>query len=448
MSNTTRRLAALLAASPLALGLSLGTAATASAYPTEAPAGTSISQLYAPPAGLVPGTPGSVVWTQPIPAGDPANLELPFQDAPPAHLSYRVIYRSKAIDGTANVQSAAIYVPLGANGTPSRPWDGWRVAAWDHATTGGADLCAPSRATFQIPGPNGTMIDNPELDNHLTTGNEIIGNLLRRNVVVVKVDYEGLGTPGKHPYLIAKSLGRSTIDAVKATRAFLASNHGSASTKWAVAGQSEGGIAALGTSGLAPTLAPELNLRGTLAAVPPVNNKTMVFDLSVGLGFSSVMPLAALMVNGAAMDAPNLAANLYTGNPQTDLLTAEGNQRWADLETKCLQQLGSSDSISISPSRVFTDAASDVYKAELYAKLDENDPRNIPLGPEPIQFWAGGLDLIALQSQIFAAAEYQRDVNGKNVTMRSNPWAIHPNIVDNAYSGDEMADWVADRLGA
>jgi len=181
--------------------------------------------------------------------------------------------------------------------------------------------------------------------------------------------------------------------------------------------------------------------------VPPVNNKLMVFDLGIWTGAAGLTPLGALMVQGAAMDSPTLASHLYTGNPSTDILSAEGWGRWQDIETKCLQQLGANTSLGVSYNHLFTDAAAG-YKPALYAKLDENDPNTIPLGTEPIQFWAGGLDLIALQSQIFDAAKHQKYDNGKDVTWKSSPFAIHPNIVDNFYAGHDMADWIGARLGS
>ena len=42
--------------------------------------------------------------------------------------------------------------------------------------------------------------------------------LLKAGYAVVRTDYEGLGTPGVHPYLVAASEGRSVLDAAAAAR--------------------------------------------------------------------------------------------------------------------------------------------------------------------------------------------------------------------------------------
>ena len=41
---------------------------------------------------------------------------------------------------------------------------------------------------------------------------------LKAGYAVVRTDYEGLGTPGAHPYLIGASEGRAMLDMVRAAR--------------------------------------------------------------------------------------------------------------------------------------------------------------------------------------------------------------------------------------
>ena len=43
--------------------------------------------------------------------------------------------------------------------------------------------------------------------------------LVDAGYVVAATDYEGLGTPGVHPYLVGESEGRSVLDAARAARA-------------------------------------------------------------------------------------------------------------------------------------------------------------------------------------------------------------------------------------
>src|SRR5947208_1260634 len=78
---------------------------------------------------------------------------------------------------------------------------------------------------------------------------------------VVRTDYQGLGTPGIHQYLVGTAEGRSTLDIVRAARKL----DSRVSGRTAIAGHSQGGHAALWGAALAPKWTPELNLRGTVA---------------------------------------------------------------------------------------------------------------------------------------------------------------------------------------
>lgn len=372
-----------------------------------------------------------MVWWRTMASSDEANLgSLTDADRPNA-TAKRVIYRSVAINGAPNVESATVFTP-----NTAAPVGGWKVVSWNHVTTGGADLCAPSRATANLPG---TSTTNPEYE-RLTRSDELIADLLNRGIVVVRVDYEGIGTPGPHPYLIDRSLARTNVDAVRATRELVPST----STEWAVAGQSEGGIAALSTSKYAPTYAPELTLKATLSATPPVDNKTLVFDggtlLPFGSGLSS---MGGLMLNGARLAVPSLGA------AYPSYLTSEGATRMGDIESLCLAQLGASSSLGgLSFAQIYGPTASQ-YKADLYAELDRNDPRFIRIGTEPVRFYAGSLDGVAWQSKINQVVDIQKAarLHPETVSYKTYPFGTHVNITDNAQGGVDMANWLKSQLG-
>lgn len=84
-------------------------------------------------------------------------------------------------------------------------------------------------------------------------------------MVVVASDFEGLGTPGLHPYLAGESEGRGTLDIVKAAQA-LDTGAGDRVVIW---GHSQGGHAALFANQIAAQWAPELEIVGTVAGAPP-----------------------------------------------------------------------------------------------------------------------------------------------------------------------------------
>jgi alpha-beta hydrolase superfamily lysophospholipase len=88
---------------------------------------------------------------------------------------------------------------------------------------------------------------------------------LSRGFVVTATDYEGLGTPGRHPYVVGLSEARSVLDSVRAAQHLPGTGAGD---RVIVSGHSQGGGAALIAGELAPTYAPELDLLGVVAAAP------------------------------------------------------------------------------------------------------------------------------------------------------------------------------------
>ena len=152
----------------------------------------------------------------------------------------RVLYTAtNGIDGKTTVAvSGAIYFPKGPV-----PAGGWPVVAWAHGTTGVADVCAPSWM------PRGKR-DTDYLNAWLAQG-----------YAVVASDYQGLGTPGGHPWLSVRPEGWSVLDSVRsALTAFP-----ELANAVVIVGQSQGSHAALSAAGLATTYAPTLRIRGTVA---------------------------------------------------------------------------------------------------------------------------------------------------------------------------------------
>jgi acetyl esterase/lipase len=125
-----------------------------------------------------------------------------------------------------------------------------RVIAWTHGLIGIAKRCAPS-----LGNTNFTLI--PALD-----------GVVRRGYTVVAPDYPGLGSDMVHPVLVGDAEGKSTLDAVRAARGIPEADAGS---RFAVWGESQGGHAALWTGQLWSSYAPDLQLVGIAAIVPPTD---------------------------------------------------------------------------------------------------------------------------------------------------------------------------------
>ena len=73
-------------------------------------------------------------------------------------------------------------------------------------------------------------------------------DIVNAGYLVAFSDYEGLGTPGRHPYLVGESEGRSVLDAAKAAAQLPGADAGDQLAIW---GHSQGGHAALWAAQLA-----------------------------------------------------------------------------------------------------------------------------------------------------------------------------------------------------
>src|SRR5512132_723555 len=171
--------------------------------------------FYKPPKGI-PKQHGTLIWAR------KATGLVPLADAKYTKL---VLYSSRTPQGAKDAISGSVSVPKG-----KPPKGGWPVITWAHGTTGVADICAPSRDGLDPSANTGETYINGDLNAWLKAG-----------YAVIRTDYEGLGTPGKHPYLIGTSEGRSVLDIVAAARQL----DPNISKRYLISGHSQGGHAAL-----------------------------------------------------------------------------------------------------------------------------------------------------------------------------------------------------------
>lgn len=169
----------------------------------------------------------------------------PFDNVPVHGSAWHVRYRSIAETGAKVEITGVVIVPPGM-----APEGGRDVVTWGHATVGVAESCAPSTSP--------TFFKDVAALQHM----------LDHGWVVTATDFQGLGTPGPHPYLVGVSSGRAMVDAVRAARALPQAHASSHYVAW---GESQGAHAALWAGQLAESYAPELDLRGIAAAAPPTD---------------------------------------------------------------------------------------------------------------------------------------------------------------------------------
>lgn len=212
------------------LAATLAAAPAAQADVRRGPAGDA---FYAGPAKLGTGKHGDPIWARR--ATGAAALR-------GARTNRLLLYRSSSPNGAAIVVSGTVAIPRGR-----APRGGWPVLSWGHGTRGLADQCAPSKGYGAF-----------------ASETRLLERWLARGYAVVRTDYEGLGTPGVHPFLVGRSQGRGMLDAVRAARtAFRGLGR-----RTVLAGESQGGQAALWAAADAHAWTPELRVRGTLAFAP------------------------------------------------------------------------------------------------------------------------------------------------------------------------------------
>jgi pimeloyl-ACP methyl ester carboxylesterase len=215
-------------------------------------------EFYTAPWPLPDGPPGTIIRSEVIDG---------FQPGATAH---RVLYTSTGYDGRPTAVSGLIVVPDG-----TAPDEGRKVIAYTHGTVGVASECAPS------------LVTNREQQPLLFEGG---AELLAAGYVIAASDYQGLGTPGPHPYLVGESEAKNTLDIVRAARNLRETHAGNRFVVW---GHSQGGHASLFTGQLAAGYAPELRLTG-VAAGGPVPNLADLFEVNIKTTVGKVLIAMAL----------------------------------------------------------------------------------------------------------------------------------------------------------
>lgn len=299
--------------------------------------------------------------------------------------------------------SGIVVAPKGAAPKGGRP-----VVAWAHGTTGLADACAPSKqadAAMSIPW---------------------VAELLAAGYVVTATDYEGLGTPGIHPYLVGESAGRSVLDTVRAARALPVG----ASRRVVIAGHSQGGHAALFAGEIAKDYAPDLSVRGIASGAP-------VSDVQAFLQYVARTPgRTGFLVMGAAgyrAAYPELA--------RVPLLTPDAEARMDVAIYGCVGQ-ALAEFLFDDPSTVF---ANDPTSIDLWSRrLRENTAGNRAAGA-PVLLWQGADDDLT-PAPVNAQYVLRACRNGSTVEYRLYPGATHGSVL--GVARDDVLAFFAARLAS
>ncbi|PSL52739.1 EF hand domain-containing protein [Saccharothrix carnea] len=212
-----------------------------------------------------------------------------------AGAAYRVFYQGVGHDGRGRLVTGSVFVP---DGTP--PAGGWPVVSYAHGTTGLSDRTAPSRTGL-------LRLERAHIATWLASG-----------YAVTATDYEGLATPGPHPYFNGEAVSDDVIDIVRAARQL---DHPLAD-RWLVAGFSQGGHAALFTALIATDYAPELDFLGTVALAPPVH-LVRVIATRTSDAAALVCPFVPIVLAGMRTRYPDFGHGFLTERGTTLVDLAE-----------------------------------------------------------------------------------------------------------------------------
>lgn len=293
---------------------------TGTSLPTGPMAGDSrLSSFYEWP-GALPQQPGVLLRAEPLP---------PAVEISAAGEALRILYTSSDARWRSGIipVSGTLHLPRGA-----APAGGWPLVAWAHGTLGIADVCAPSWA------------------GHKPRDGAYVNRWLQAGFAVVSTDYQGLGGPGPHAYLIWEAEGRSVLDSV---RAALAHRPGIIANSVVVTGQSQGSGAALGTARIAASYAPEVRLRAAVATGVVSSFPDGPYKPTVTAGGGSPHYTILSMVGGGLRDGVPAVDTLVTErarpllekarsacSPQVSALARELKVGMADAFTVDLETLG------------------------------------------------------------------------------------------------------------
>lgn len=224
--------------------------------------------FYVPPDPLPPGAPGDLIWSTPLPA--PAGTQ-----------AWKILYHSRTAEDGDTAVSGVLVTPAGAPPPEGRP-----VVAIAPGTTGLADQCSASKTAEGL-------VSSPLVQQHIASGHVVVGT-----------DYEGLGTPGLHPYGVGESAGRNLLDAARSATHVADAGAG---TRVVLFGHSQGGHAAFFAGGIAPTYAPELEVLGVVSVAPPIDLVALTSNVSLAAGS---LGWDVMFVRGFAAAYPELDVRL------------------------------------------------------------------------------------------------------------------------------------------
>jgi acetyl esterase/lipase len=350
------------------------------------------------------------VLPSPLPAG-PAGAVIRSEalaDPPAGSKVWKILYVSRSYTGGPTAMSGLLFVP-----TRPAPRGSRNIVAFTHGTTGVDSGCAPSNI-----GPSyWSAIDG-------------LTSFVQAGDVVVAPDYQGLGTPGPHPYLVGDAEATATLDEVRAARRFAPAH---ASARFVVWGASQGGQAALFTGQQAASYAPELKLLGVAAAAPATDLQEL-FQANRNATFGRI--LSAYTIDTWSKVYPQLHLDQVVTRPAQPVV-----KRLAKI---CVTEKKGFLAVGVLQLALKLSYLSQLpWETEPWKGLiAENTPGRTHI-PAPIIIAQGGADPL-VRPAINAAFARRLCSDGERVDYRTYPGVMH--IDAGPKTASDVAAWIAQRF--
>ena len=352
------------------------------------------------------GKPGTVIWSREVKKTANGRVALPS-----ASKTILVLYRSLDPKGNPIAVSGTIDLPKG-----KEPKGGFKSISWAHGTTGAADICAPSRNAAGNPADGYIAYATASYDGWLKDGHPVL-----------RTDYEGLGTPGPHRYLVGASEGRGVVDIVLAAREL----YPALSKDYLIGGHSQGGHGGLFAGSLAPKLAPKLNLKGVFVYAPASHLWEQGQAIgSLGAGFEGLSGVAIMIMYSAAREA---------GVDPSTLVTAEIAAKLGLIEEACSAQLAQALG-TVQPKDLLKPG---VTTASIDAALKAMNPNVKIKAPVLILQGLGDSTVFPAFTQALVNELKQ---SGDNVTYETFAGLSHSGVVTDAAVKKAVSAWIQARL--
>ena len=365
---------------------------------TTVPAPVLTDEFVRPPSDLAKRQPGDLIRSEAISTNKVGT-------------TYRVLYvsRARSLPATTPIANQKWTRTTAVTGTVTIPADTSvpaPIVSWAHPTVGLADSCAPSNDVQAI---------------------ETFAALVSTTspVIVAATDYEGLGTPGAHPYLDGETAGYNTLDIVLAARQLAQQQSVTTANDVVVTGYSQGGHAALWSAALAGEF-PDINLLGVVAQAPPTD-LVAIADSSLSSESNATLVVAG-MYGAASVDQTVRLDELLTPSAIDDL---------ALFETTCT---GDIDAFDGTGDEVFVDDPTN--NKALEAQLRRSSAPTSGITP-PVFVSQGGADKVVPKAVTDAWVK-SACAGGANVTYNKIGFADHNTLA--LLGAPATFAWITDRL--